>query len=331
MRNLFDQLKQITKEQWATFIITVSLCLTWFNICQEHGWGGDHDLLTSFVFTAMSHSNHIGPNHNPKIAGGHFGSLQSAWKGRVLSLWCAGVLIDLLDPESIDEMNFAVGFYQLFWLVATILLLWLVKLFNLRVMLFVFIGLIFSLTPDPTIYPWDMPSMFMWTLVYVLWHYGKLGWMTVAIILGTLFKETVAVLALLFLFRDGAKARRIDLFVICFVGCVVCRLLISHFVLGQTTLINFASTPGWPSGLNIFNEITRFFSDPFNLRILFVGGGVFLVAFIFPIDKRIKFIMGVTLLCLTVEPILCHGNYECRVFDDILPILAVQLRGFRIT
>jgi hypothetical protein len=282
----------------------------------------------------MSHLDHIGPNHNPKNAVSHFDGLQSVWKGRILSLWCAGKLMDLLDPESVDEMNFAVGFYQLFWFVATIVLLWLVKLYNVRVVLFIFIGLIFSLTPEPTIYPWDMPSLFMWALVYVLWHFKKLEWMTLAIIFGTLFKETVAVLALLLLFPDGGgkfkRIKRIVLFAICFVGCVVARLCVSHFVLGQAALINLGASPGLPADLNLFKETMRFFTDPFNLRILFVGGGIFWASFIFPIDKKIKFIMAVMLVCLTVEPILCHGNYECRQFDDLLPILAIQLREFRI-
>lgn len=333
MTPLIEQFKGIksywTREKLALLIFTVSVCATWFFITQEHGWGGTHNLYSSYIFTADSHLDHIGPNHNPKLAGGHFNGIHSTWKGRILSLWCAGRLMDLLNPESVDEMNFAVGFYQLAWFVATITLLWLSKLYNLRVLLLIFAGLMYGLTPEATMYPWDMPSMFMWTLVYVLWIKEKYHWMVAFLIFGTLFKETVAVLAFLLFFTKLPRRRQAALFSICFLGCVVVRLVVTHYVLGQTALVNLAVSPGIPR-IDFLASAENFFTTPFNLTIFFAGAGLVFVSFLLPIDRSIKWILGIMFVSVTIEPILCQGAYECRLFDDIVPVLAIQLRNLKL-
>jgi hypothetical protein len=66
----------------------------------------------------------------------------------------------------------------------------------------VFAGMVYTLTPtdNVVITPWDLPSMFFWTLSYLLWQRKQYIPMLAVIVLDTAFKETVAVTAFLFFF-----------------------------------------------------------------------------------------------------------------------------------
>lgn len=313
-RDLINQ----KQDQIILLFITASVCVTWFFITQEHGWGGDHQLITSLSFSAGDHLDHIGPNHyrapNWK--------LMKVQQARVASVWLSGKYLDLLNPESVEEFNFAIGFYQFFWLVLTFFVLWKGGLLNPKVTLLVFAGLIFTLCPDPMMYSWDMPSMFMWSLCFSLWYNGKYNWMVFVLILGTLFKESVALLAVLFFFIDLPWRRRIGLFGACFVGCIIIRMIIMHYLFGHVGVMNAAAG-------DKINGLFLFLTTPSNLRVVFVGAGVVFLSFLLPLPKAIKFLSVSMFVLLTVTPIMAGtGFYEPRQFDDILPILSFYVAKF---
>lgn len=316
---------KLSQPQLVLLIMTVSLTATWFLITQEHGWGGDHNLITSFIFTAMSGLNHIGPNYNVPNPHEHFEMCIDVWKGRIGSLWLAGQWLHFLNPGSVAEINFAIGFWEMFWLIATLYLLWISQMYSLEVLLFLFVGLIFSLVPDVAMFPWDMPSMFFWTLTYILWSYRKYSWMIPVLILGTLFKETVAVLALLLLMSgDLLKWKRGLCFSICFLGCLAVRLMVTHS-LGHAEVANYDGKSTFTWNLLWHRNLIKFIMTPLNFEFLFLGGGTFLCAMILPIDKKIKIIVLVFTGLLIADALLSNTNFEFRQWNDILPLLAIQL------
>ena len=314
-RNVKSKLQQ-EKNKLILLLVTFSLCAAWFSLCHGRGWGNNHNNLTSWAFSG-----------DCKVWGTpHYAMIYPVMKVRVASMWCAGRLIDQGDPRTVDDFAFLVGFYQLFWLVATILVLWFAKEYSLQTGIILFAGLMFSMTPgDHTImFPWDMPSMFVWTLSYVFWLKNRLIEMVTTIVLGTLFKETVALQAFLLFFSSGSRIRQAWLFLAAFFGCVIVRLTVSHFVLHEATL--FDCNTGWKVGFG--QGLLNFIIHPFNMRVLMTGCGFALVAICLPIKAEIKALMVLFAVLTSVAAILDGTNYESRQYDDLLPLIGINLKNF---
>lgn len=311
-------LLQLKRNQLILVLVTFSLCLTWFSLCKGRGWGSNHNNLTSWAFSGDC--NVWGKPH--------YAMIYPVMKVRVASMWCAGRLIDWFDPGSVDAFAYLIGFYQLFWLVATILVLWFAREYTLQTGIILFAGLIFSLTPgDYTImFPWDMPSMFVWALAYVLWLKNRLNEMVITIILGTLFKETVALQAFLLFFSPCSRIRQAGLFAAAFIGCIIIRLAVTHDVLHGSTL--FDCNIGWKLGF--FNGLLRFIFHPFNMRILLTGGGFAVAAMILPIKVEVKLLIVLLAIFTSVAAILDGTHYESRQYDDLLPLIGINLKNLNL-
>src|ERR1039457_811969 len=128
INNSFPTFKRIhnilqqEKSGLILLLVTFSFCVTWFSLCEGHGWGNNHNNMTAWAFSG-----------DCKVWGTpHYAMIFPVMKVRVASLWCAGRLIDQGEPSSVGGFRFLVGFYQLFWLVATILVLWFAKEYTLQ-------------------------------------------------------------------------------------------------------------------------------------------------------------------------------------------------------
>lgn len=309
---------RLDKSKFILLLVTVSLCVTWFSLCKGRGWGNNHNNLTSWAFSGFC-----------QVWGKpHYEMLCPLVKVRVASMWCAGRLIDSCDPGSVEDFCYVVGFYQLFWLVATILVLWFAKEYTLQTGLILFVGLVFSMTPGPytILFPWDMPSMFMWTLSYVFWLKNRLKEMVITIILGTLFKETVALQAILLFFSPCGRIRQGWLFAAAFMGCIMVRLTVSHHVLHRYAL--FDCNTGWQLGF--WRGLRRFISDPVNTGILLTDCGFALAAMLLPIKTEVKVLMLLFAMFTSVAAILDGTNYESRQYDDLLPLIGINLKNFNL-
>ena len=189
----------------------------------------------------------------------------------------------------------------------------------------VYAGLTYILTPPDRVLitPWDLPSMFFWTAAYLCWQRKLHLPMLAVIVLGTAFKETVAVTAFLFFFTTLSWRARWTWFGAAFVACLLVKLWITHAVLGECRIFT-ADSAGHP-GFAVFRDLI----NPHVNHFIWVNAGTFVLALCLPVrtlnDRGTKFLLFVFLAGLTGACVLAQTPYEFRQFLDVLPISVLYL------
>ncbi|HYA78894.1 MAG TPA: hypothetical protein VED19_00105 [Candidatus Nitrosopolaris sp.] len=305
-----------TRTKLMAAFIALSLCVTWFALMRAAANGNSKNSLTLYVFVADSHSR------------GHYDQLADVWKPRIGGNWIAGRLADTFAEDGrLTEAAYqnVFGAYNAGWLllIFAALICWADN--PLFVIPLVFAGLCYSLTPpdNVTFFPWDLPSMFFWTLSFLLWQRKHYPWMLATIVLGTVFKETVAVMAILFFFTTISWRRRWVFFGAAFVACLLLKLWISHAVMGQARIFTADS-----NGHLSFNVLKGLFTAQLN-HVIWVNGGTFIVALFLPMkalaDKGTKLVLIAFFAGLTMACVLAGTDFEFRQFLDVLPVSALYL------
>jgi hypothetical protein len=296
--------------------IALSFCATWFVFTRAVASGNSQNSLTLYIFVADSHIH------------GHYDQLADVWKPRIGGNWIAGRLCDAFAQDgglSLPVYQNVFGFYNATWLVLIFAALICFAENALFVIPLIFAGMSYVLTPpdDVIITPWDLPSMFFWTLTFLLWQRKSYRWMLTAIVLGTAFKETVAVTAFLFFFTTMSWRRRWTFFGAAFIACLLLKLWIAHSVLGQAKIFT-ADWHGHP-GFEMFKDLLT----PHINHFIWVNAGTFILALCLPMrtlnDKGTKFLLLVFLAGLTVACVLADTYFEFRQFLDVLPISVLYL------
>jgi hypothetical protein len=296
--------------------IALSLCATWFVFARAAAHGNDHDSLSLYIFVADSHIH------------GHYDKLADVWKPRIGGNWIAGRLCDAFAQDG--DLAFPVyqnvfGFYNAAWLVLIFTALICLADNPLFVIPLIFAGMTYTLTPPDavTITPWDLPSMFFWTLAFLLWQRRDYPWMLATIVLGTVFKETVAVTAFLFFFTTMNWRRRWEFFGVAFIGCLLLKLWITDSVLGQPRIFtaDWHGQPGF--------EVLKDFLAPHLNHFIWINAGTFVLALCLPTktleDKSTKFLLVAFFAGMTAACLLANTYFEFRQFLDVLPISALYL------
>ncbi len=271
------------------------------------------------------------------IHNGHFESLDTVWKPRVGALWCASTWLDLWTATTGEGFEDACGSYNAVWFGATLLLMVLALKEPVFPVISIFGGTIYSISVctynslynNVIIFPWDVPAMFFWALAFILWlkkHYWQ---MAAAIVFGTLFKESVALVAILFFFSAVEWRRRFVFFAVVFMGCVAVRLVVTFIVLGHPAIFT-AEHSAYGS---LWASLTRFCAwelHPHLNTIVWCNGGLMLGAFFLTAtdaeDFGIITVLALLALALTVTPIIDNSNYEVRQWTDCLPMLAIYFQ-----
>ena len=305
-----------TRTKLIAAFIALSLCVTWFSLTHASANGNSKNSLTLYVFVADSHIH------------GHYDQLADVWKPRIGGNWIAGRLADAFARDgSLTDAAYqnVFGAYNAVWLLLIFAMLIGLTDNPLFVVALVFAGLCYSLTPpdNVTIFPWDLPSMFFWTLSFLLWQRKNYRWMLAAIVLGTMFKETVAVMAMLFFFTTMSWRQRWAFFGAAFVACLLLKLWITHAVMGQARVFTADSGGGFG-----FNVLKGLFIPHLN-HVVWVNAGTFVVALFLPmrtlIDKGTKLVLVAFFAGLTVACVLAGTDFEFRQFLDVLPISVLYL------
>lgn len=135
--------------------------------------GNSHNSLTLYIFVADSHVH------------GHYDQLADVWKPRIGGNWIAGRLCDAFAQDgglSLPVYQNIFGFYNAAWLALIFTALICLADNALFVIPLVFAGMGYTLTPPDAvaITPWDLPSMFFWTLSFLLWQRKNYLWMLTA-------------------------------------------------------------------------------------------------------------------------------------------------------
>ncbi len=313
-------MKKLTRTRFIALFIALALSVTWFEVIRPTAFGNSNNSITPFVFTADSHQF------------SHHDKLLEVWKPRVGGIWIAGRLVDAVSVNG--EMNKeryanAYASYHAAWLLLLFVALVCFADHPIFIIPMVFAGLIYTLTPpdDITTYPWDMPSVFFFTLSFLLWQRGNYVWMLTTIVLGTAFKETVAVTALLFFFTPLAWKKRLGFFGSAFVGCVLLKIWITSAVMGHAQLATATYNGGGSESFS-FDTLNHNLGEFFSLHLnhfLWINAGTFVVALLLPVKtmeaKGIKTVLAV----FFVGQSLAGAYREFREWMDVLPMSVIYL------
>lgn len=304
------------KTKLIALFIALSLCVTWFLYTFALANGNTRDSLSPFVFTANSHIVN------------RYDQLPNVWRTRIGGNWIAGRLSDAVAHNGVlakDDYQNIFGFYNAAWLFLTFVAIICLADNPLFVIPLVFAGMCYSLTPleEVTIFPWDMPSLCFWTLVVLLFQQKRYLEMLVAIVIGTVFKETVAVTAFFFFFTTLSRRKRWAFFGAAFITCLLLRLWITDAVLGQPRI--FTADVSGHSDVNVLKDLVT----PRLNHFIWINAGTFIVALFLPMkttfDKGAKCVLIVFFVGMATASALAGTAFEFRQFSDVLPVSILYL------
>jgi hypothetical protein len=307
--------------------VAISLTVAFFYMVRQWALTDGHNTITPFIFTGM-----VDGIHNE-----HFQHLRLPWKPRVGGMWLTAQMLEYFKPDSNESFKNVFGAYSAVWFFATLMLLVIYQKEPVFPILATFGATIYSIQvttynsfyDDVHILPWDFPAMFFFTLAF-LWWTRKWYWsMTVALILGTIFKETVAVVAILMFFTALPRRKQFEYFGVAFVGCLALRLFITQFVLGQPTTF----TAEHRAFGALWDSVTSFVNWEFHPHlntILWVNGGLAFAIFLLPrktpADWGINTILVIFYISLVIAGIIADGHMEARHWTDVLPMLVIYFQ-----
>lgn len=318
----------------AVFVV-LSVSVSFFYLSRQWATGNPHDSIGPFAFTGMVDG----------VNSDHFQQLQFPWKPRIAGMWMAAEMLKKFQPTTAEQFRDVFGAYNTAWFFASLLLLVIFLKEPVFPILATFAGVVYGISvctyntfyDNVMILPWDIPAVFFFTLSFLLWQRKWYWSMLTVIVVGTLFKESVALTAILLFFSKPSASepwlmalkRQMKFFAVAFFGCLAVRLTITHFVLGQAT--TFTAAHG-AFGL-LWGSTKQFLAWEFHPHlntILWADGGLAAAVFLLPRktleDWGIITILALFYAFLTITPIMAGSCYEVRQWSDILPMLAIYFQ-----
>ncbi|AFM27891.1 hypothetical protein [Desulfomonile tiedjei] len=291
--------------------ISLSLAVTYFFTSASYATGHEDNIAAFKSFA--------GPFQEYK-------KLRQEWRPRLFSNYLAGLLMPRGNDRKLFE--YSVGLWNAgFFLICCAAYI----IFDHRNAVFLIFGtfasLYYAFSPlsESHIYPWDMPALLFYVLMYCAYKRSITALLAVLWV-GTGFKETVALGSILFLFWPGMTVpRKLAYFFAGFVGCISVKLAIDLITgnpspLFTMTFYNFGL-------LNDVAETSRGLS--YNIRALsgvylnhpiFVNAGTFVI-FLLLLPRDPDDWMWKTIGVLFLGGILLFGVVnEARVFFEMIPI-----------
>jgi len=304
----------------ASLFISISLSVTYYYMVCPWSQGIPGNTTNFWVFTSMSKMWHLK-------------DLYPTWRPRIGGLSIAGWLVDKAATKEglrSDRYEAVFGIYHAVWLFAIFCTL-IVYLKDKApfIILGCFASLFYAMTPLAVHYhyPWDMPAMFFFTLCYLMWTKKQYNWIIPTILVGTFFKDTIFVAAILFLFTD--MKYKVRYFIFGTVSAIAFRFGLAHTV----DHILHAVTPQSSSITTITDlhkaGINSLFSLKWNNPI-FMNGGIFLVAMLLPVNNKenrgCKALIA-SFFCLS----FAAGSsvfIEVRVMMEVIPVSVIYLYNY---
>ncbi len=345
------------KTKLVALFIALSLCVTWFYLIRVLPLYNSFNSITPCVFCSDVHGGgmciqrpmSLGTNRvifflpDPTTNGGDYKKVVKVWRPRVAGIWLAGHLLQMkTEPAQVAATNGVAipammikmetfqnvfGLYHTGWLLLTFSVLIAFEESPVFIVLAVFAGMMYYLTPPDNVvsYPWDMPSMFFFTLACLLWMRGWFYWMLATIVLGTAFKETVAVTAFLFFFTKLKWKQKAGFFGAAFVACLLLKLWITQVVMGHAQI--------WTANLNDLHpgKFGTLVANVANLvhphwnHFVWTNAGMLVVAFVLPAKTRLEWGIKTVLAVFCVGQFFAGNVQEFREFLDVLPISVIYL------
>ena len=253
--------------------------------------------------------------------------LQPAWRSRIFSNFLGGTIVPLNAGREILVKR--IGMWNAIWLLVCFLayLFWDSR-HSLILMFGTFAALYYSFTPITglRIYPWDMPAVFLFVMIYIAFTKKRLWLLCATVLVGVGFKETVTLGSLALLFWENTSLRRRMLYFLLMIGaCVILKISIDLLVesphLGLTMSFDNEGPVSFATGLpgGIISNLRTWIMVHAN-HTIFVNAGTFVVFLLLPISDRQDLMWKIVGILFLLGNMFCGIITEHRIFHEIIPI-----------
>jgi len=311
-----------TREILAVVAVGLALCLMLYH---QARWLAPQHLHSGATFAAYLLDVHLTPVES------RLGRVDPArnWRPRILSNALGSLAArHAIEGPGLDQIRFghAVGVYSALWLaVIAALYLIFVPESALLAMLATYAGVAFGYLPGiaDRIYPWDMPALAFFVLFVCLLIRRRAELFLWVMPVGVLCKETVAVLALAYLFIEGSRRRRLWLF-----GAALALALAARLFAGLAT----QSLSGGAPSLTLLLANLRFLATgefPHPEWYRWIGGpghallldaGLLLGFVLHPHRDANTRMLRVLVLALVAGNLACGIVFEYRIWFELIPL-----------
>jgi len=269
-------------------------------------------------------------NHAGRMA------LWSNWQARPLSMAAAGLVFkNAATPGQGMDVQINLGQHRLCvwawyfgWMLAVGLVLSALRgVSPVVAMLAAFAMMQFGLIllPQARVYPWDMPALFFATLAVAGWTRKRLLWISLALLVGMGFKESVGVFSILLLFWPETRLRtRVGLFLGGVMGCALVRYACLGALPAELIVPSaMGDMGGWVGYDNLRHLLLlNGYDKPLSQSTWLATGGLMLP---FLLSFRYRdggWWTGVALFVLLVGTAIV---VEYRIFYEMIPLIVVWL------
>ncbi len=305
-------------------VVALSLAVTYFYMIRPLALGRPNDKTNLWVFSAMSKSSP------------HLGAIYPVWRSRVAGMWISGQLMDDAVKNgqlSAEDLQDAFGLYHSVWLFLFFVMLGFLVTDPLFAIMACFGCMFYMFTPRAAMYsyPWDIPAMLFFTLNYLLWRKGQYAVMLAIMIIGYLFKETIMLSGVLYLFSDLPKWHKVRYLVATVAIATVMKASITLGVDGKISFVTNQFISGTQANAFIdstFLHNVKELTTPTMNHFLFVNGGTFILSLLLPMRTRIEKGTKAMLGLFSVASMLAGALNEFRIMLDILPISILAVREY---
>lgn len=319
---LLNQGKQ--KRLWPPLFLelafAVSMCVAYYFLVLPYAIGIPNNSTNFWVFSSCSLSNY------------HFEQIGDVWRGRLLGVLFSGYLFDFLpNGNSLNTAayNIVFGMFQGVWLFLLFLVVILTLRHSLLINLGIFAGLMYNFSPisGQYVYPWDIPATLFFTLGILFYARRQFWQMILAICIGSFFKETVLVCALLLFFiGDWKWWKRLLIFIgIGMVYSIEKKILVGHLHL-QVAALSMNNAKGFTELFEckmLIANIKHIFTPTIN-HVFFANAGT--IVLILALGWRRRFLPYMLVLAAFLAGQFMYGGFqEVRIFMQILPLSMIIL------
>lgn len=304
--------------------IGLALCLMLYH---QMRWLGPQHAYSGAAFSARALGIHFPPAETRDL--GRF-DLEQSWQPRILSNVVGSFAVGgALRAGGIDRERFghAVGLYGAVWLgLIGASYLFFLRRSALLALLGTYAGVAFAYLPGiaDRVYPSDLPALACFALFLGLLVRRRLPLFLFVLPIGVLFKETVAVLALAYLFVEGSRRRRLGLFAAALALALVARVAATLATTGSLlgggprlalllANVRFLTTGEFPHP-----EWYRWIGGPVHAMLL--DAGLLLGFLLHPYRDENTRMLRVLVLAFAVGILTCGIVFEYRIWFELIPL-----------
>ncbi len=254
--------------------------------------------------------------------------IRQEWRPRILSNYLAGRLFHFVEvqyniQDQASVMNYVFAYWTFAWLLPTFFIF--IFLFKAKSLLYLFgilAGISFAYVPFigiTRIYPWDMPSLFIFACFIAILKAKRESWLVFFIPIAILFKETALLMIAAYFFWEEVPLRRRLIYVgITLLTSLVIKAGIDIITANPSFI--FTMTYSTKSGSSRIIENIR---QLLVLRLdspIFIDAGLLVALLLLPIGKRPLLMLKLIAIAFILGNFVFGQIFEYRIWFEMIPI-----------